>query len=233
MIEHAFSFGSILITDAPFGHVGVGDSSFAERLEIRTGSRPEHIAWMDQVHSPTIQFVEAFSDTEVIIPKTDGMITNQPSVTLITKTADCVPILLWNEPERVIAALHCGWRGFLAGIIESFVTICEQRKFNPEDFSAFLGPHLRKENFEVKEDFLEQLKTEHEQLVIRSNGKSYFDMTRGVREQLTNGGVQSIEDCGIDTYSNEEYFSFRRWSQSPETTRPKSYNTFANCIIMR
>jgi len=232
MIHKNIGIGEIFITDASFGHVGVGQKGFAEHLNQVTGAAPDHIVWMDQIHSPTVEFVDQVNGAGMILQKTDGVMTNQSGALLITKTADCVPILLWNEREKTIAALHCGWRGFLAGIIGSFAKLCQQRGLRPEQFTAFLGPHLRVDNFEVQQDFLDALAAPHRHLLIQREGKSFFDITRGVFELLESTGIHSIEDCGIDTFSSPEYFSYRRWFQVPEGERPKNYNTFASCIIL-
>ena len=233
MIQKTISVGKIFVTDSDFGHVGVGQADFPERFSKQFGFIPSPVVWMDQVHGRSIQWVQGMREHASLFPKTDGLMTQQRDVMLITKTADCVPILLWNDEKKIIAALHCGWRGFLADIIPAFAERCKERGFDPGEFSAFLGPHLRASSFEVKEDFLRLISPKHAHLVIKRDGKSFFDITSGVQEQLGGFGVSSIEDCGIDTFSDEDYFSFRRWTQSADSVRPKTYNTFANCIIIR
>src|SRR5690606_25489714 len=140
MIIKNFSFGNIFITDAAFGHIKIGDPRFEERFLEATSFKPSHIVWMDQVHGSTVQFLQDISDPSVVLAKTDGMLTRQRNVLLVTKTADCVPILLWNEKEKVIGVLHCGWKGFVTGILESFSDLCQKNQLALEDFSAFLGP---------------------------------------------------------------------------------------------
>lgn len=232
MIIKDFSFGKIFITDASFGHVAVGDRSFAERFSQHFGFNPAHIVWMDQVHSPTVQLVSALSSPTMTLPKTDGSLTKDPRVLLITKTADCVPVLLWNEKEKVIGVLHCGWKGFMAGILESFAQVCQDNNLEIEDFSAYLGPHLRSTHFEVQEDFLEHVPEGKKVFLEFRDGKMFYDLTLGVKTILNSLGLMNIEDPNIDTFFSSEYYSYRGWSQLEENQRPEHYNTFANCIIM-
>lgn len=233
MIRKDIGIGQIVITDAAFGHVGVGDETFLKRFESNFSLRPDHVVWMDQVHSPMVQWCHGIMDGMTVFPKTDGLLTDQPGLMLITKTADCVPILLWNERDGMVAALHCGWKGFMSGILEGFAQQCRDKHIPLENFSAFLGPHLRGEHFEVRQDFIDQVPETKKTFLESREGKVFYNLTKGVQTVLHAFGIQHIEDSGIDTYGNAEYFSYRHWSQQPEMSRPKDYNTFASCIIMR
>lgn len=232
MTEKNITIGRISITNRSFGHVGVGSPDFRQRFSEKMGPEPKHLIWMDQVHSPTIRWIDEVKERDLILPKTDGVLTRQTGVMLITKTADCVPILLWNEKEKVIGALHCGWKGFFAGILESFAHTCQEHDLELEDFYAFLGPHLRVQHFEVREDFLQQASPDKKVFVEHHQGKTFYNLTLGVKTFLNSLGLMRIEDHGIDTYSSPDFYSYRRWSQLPEHEKPDHYNTFANCIIM-
>jgi len=232
MTQKDIAIGQIYITNSSFGHVGVGQPDFRQRFSETMGPEPKHLIWMDQVHSPTIQWIDEVAESEMILPKTDGVLTRQKDVLLITKTADCVPVLLWNEKEKVIGALHCGWKGFFAGILESFARLCHERGLEMEDFYAFLGPHLRMKHFEVKEDFIQQAPTAKKVYIEHHQGKSFYNLTLGVKTTLNSLGLMRIEDHGIDTYSSPDFYSYRHWSQLPADDRPEHYNTFANCIIL-
>ncbi|MDF2378927.1 MAG: polyphenol oxidase family protein [Candidatus Gracilibacteria bacterium] len=231
MIHKTFANGKIeiLVTDAEFGHVVPGDKNFHHRLLNRDlASYPT--VWMDQQHTALV----AHADKEGILPATDGVYSRTTDLMLVTKTADCVPILLWNEKSSIIGALHCGWKGFTAGVIDSFKFVgVNYEDCDMSDFSAFLGPHLRAEHFEVQQDFIGQLSEKKQPYLIQRDGKTFFDITRGVTDELNNIGISKIEDCGIDTYRNPEYFSYRTWTQSTENDRKESYSTFANCIVMK
>ncbi len=186
---------------------------------------------MNQVHSTTIQAVSMPMRGSRIFPQTDGLITDQRNILLVTKTADCVPILLWNEKavptgrqEKVIAVLHCGWKGFFRGIIEAFGKKCQTLGYSADHFSAFLGPHLRKESFEVREDFFDHIPEGKKKYLLKLGSKYHYDLTLGVMEILNSFGIQNVEDCGIDTMTSQEYFSYRAMG--------KDCSRFTSCIIM-
>ena len=65
------------------------------------------------------------------------------------------------------------------------------------------------------------------------DGKSFFDMTDGVTTTLHTIGITDVQDCGINTYADEEYFSYRLWSHQEEEKRPENYSTFANVIFLK
>lgn len=224
--------GKLFVTDSSFGHVVVGDPTFRKRFEEGFKSQPNHIVWMEQIHSPTVQFIEKGDEPDLVLSQTDGLMTREPNVMLITKTADCVPVLLWNKKDQVIAALHCGWKGFFAGILESFAELSRKRGFEPKHFSAFLGPHLRVEHFEVQQDFIDQIPEQKKRFLEVHDGKNFYNLTMGVKTVLNSFGISDIEDCGIDTFTSPEHFSYRRWVQLPESERPDHYDTFASGIIM-
>lgn len=86
----------------------------------------------------------------------DALLTSERSVLLTVRTADCLPVLLADTRLRVIAAVHAGWRGALARIIEK--TVSELRRlFNsrPEDLKAALGPGIGPCCYEVGEEVVE------------------------------------------------------------------------------
>lgn len=233
MIQEDIGIGEIVITDTDFGAVSVGDKTFLDRWLMRYDEAPEQLVWMNQVHSATVKRVDDKPAAVRIFDDTDGVWTDQAGIMLITKTADCVPILLWNEDAGVIAALHAGWKGFAKGIIEAF---CEQMRtagFSLEDFSVFLGPHLRVENFQVQQDFIDALPEEKREYLREIDGQQHYDISEGVKETLLKEGIVDCTDCGIDSYTSPDFFSYRQWCHLPEDQRSESYSTFANTIILQ
>gem|GEM_PF-5449822 len=213
-----------MVTDRLFGSVTIGDESFEKRFSPILGIVPKATIWMQQVHSPTIQAVMTPVIGSRIFPQTDGLMTNQKQTLLMTKTADCVPILLWNEKEQIVAALHCGWRGFFKCILESFAKKCRELGYPTDDFSAFLGPHLRKQSFDVGEDFTREIPENKKKYLSQEGSSMHYDLTRGVTDILNSMGIKNIEDSGVDTKTSHDYFSYREMGEG--------YSTFASCIMM-
>ncbi len=97
-------FGTAAWTDAHFGKV-------REWNEFRP-------VILDQVHSDIIHCVDAFPDGRL---EGDALITSTPGLFLVIKSADCLPVLIVDEGRRVVAAVHCGWRGTQKRILEKVV----------------------------------------------------------------------------------------------------------------
>jgi YfiH family protein len=229
MIHKDLGFAEIIITDTDFGPVVPGDHTFDKRLKERA-IKSYPTVWMNQQHTPLLAPV----DTPGTLPATDGCFTRKKNLMLVTKTADCVPIILWNEKAGMVAVLHSGWKGFLAGIIDSLSSLSyDDHPAFGEDFKAFLGPHLRVNNFEVRQDFIDELPEEKLHLLEKHGDKQCFNLTQGVVEELNKMHITDIEDCGINTYTDPKYFSYRQWCQTSEDKRTETYSTFASTIVMK
>ena len=97
-----------------------------------------------QVHGTSI------FNLDLNIETYDGYIEREMSVANAIRTADCIPLILWNERNKLIIGLHCGWRGIASGIIEKALQDDEL-----DITHAYIGPHISKDHFEVKRDFIE------------------------------------------------------------------------------
>ena len=89
----------------------------------------------------------------------DGLITDQPNITLVTKYADCVPLYFVDPVKKAIGLTHSGWRGTVAGI--GRITVEEMKRAfdcKPEDILAVIGPSICKDCFEIGEDVAEEFK---------------------------------------------------------------------------
>ena len=117
-------------------------------------------------------------------------------------TADCLPIVLLSKNQHCV--IHAGWKGLANEILLTSVI----KKMNP--IYAFIGPHIRKSQYEVQADFKKNF-TKHLNAFEVVNQKLYFDMSFVAKEQLKNSYPQIvIEDCELCTLSEEKFHSFRR-----------------------
>lgn len=91
----------------------------------------------------------------------DALLTNQPDILLSVRTADCLPLLVADAQRRVIAAIHAGWRGMLARIVEK--TLGEMRRIygsEPKDLRVAMGPSIRACCYPVGEEVLEAFRSQ-------------------------------------------------------------------------
>lgn len=80
---------------------------------------------------------------------TDGVISFTPGMTIGVVTADCVPILVYADDVRAVAALHAGWKGTLNGIVETYLDMLAEYGADPRRMQVVFGPSISKERYEV------------------------------------------------------------------------------------
>ncbi|HEX3039120.1 MAG TPA: peptidoglycan editing factor PgeF [Caproiciproducens sp.] len=148
----------------------------------------------------------------------DGLITNEPNVTLVTYYADCVPLFFIDPENRAIGLVHAGWRGTVAQIGRETITAM-QREFgsSPHSLFAAVGPSIGPCCFEVDAPVYEEFRrlTElnpREFITDDGNGKYHIDLWEANRRILMNAGIpqNQISVAGLCTQCNSDWlFSHR------------------------
>ncbi len=184
----------------------------------RKGEPEGDISKLRQVHSgKCITVIEPWKFEDR--PEADAMVTDMPELSLGIVTADCAPVLFYGEKstgEPVIGAAHAGWGGALKGVLESTVSVMEQRGAVKGALKATIGPCIRQGSYEVsdefKEPFLEQDLANAELFIpAKREGHLMFNLPGYVMRRLMLAGLAQISETGMDTYFNEmDYFSYRR-----------------------
>lgn len=168
---------------------------------------------LKQIHG--VDVVEASSQ----VWPADSQWTQQTHQALKIVTADCMPIMIVDENSPRIAGLHAGWRGLFSGIVEKTV----RGVFgDSKTLKLFVGPHIRRESFEVGQDALEMMKNrvaeisagEEEVFFPHENPeKKYVDMLNYLRAELQYLGIydqQRIEVVPVNTFTDMQMHSYRR-----------------------
>ncbi len=173
---------------------------------------PTEPVWLNQLHQTRV--VEL--PTEGSMPTADGSWSRQPGVVCAVLTADCLPILITNRSGTAVAALHAGWRGLAAGIIEQGLRCFSEPC---ESLMVWLGPSIGQPSYEVGEEVREkfcQLAEESEEMFLPSPGGRWLASMAGLaRQQLSRLGVTSIYGGEWDTFrEDEQFFSYRRDGES-------------------
>jgi len=101
------------------------------------------------------------NDINTAIQGNDAMITNQKNICLLAMAADCVPILLYDFENKVVAAIHAGWKGTHKRIVQKKKKKMEE-EFNslPINIIAGIGPSIGKCCYEVGYEVYENFKNE-------------------------------------------------------------------------
>lgn len=194
-----------------FGNVRWKARDF-KRIGQWAGFRP---LFLKQVHSDIVHFIAEIPRRRL---RGDALVTRLPGLLLVIKTADCLPVLLLDEGRRVIAAVHCGWKGTRLRVLEKIVRGMQDRySAHPGSILAALGPCIGGGCYEVGEDvrglysgsgFPDSLFHP----IPGRPGKYLFDLAVAARLQLVGLGVQeeNIFKVGICTHCDPAYPSYRR-----------------------
>jgi len=168
--------------------------------------------WLIQTHSDRVVEVNSRSGRKAI--DADGAITTQVQLPCVVLTADCLPLLLCDTDGTVVGAVHCGWRGILAGIIEKAVDAMAAHAKG--DIIAWMGPAIGPQMFEVGGEVRDQFvavdrAASHAFKAIGTPGKfvANIEHLAGLRLQAT--GVTGIYGGGHCTYTEQDrFYSYRR-----------------------
>ncbi|MCI0401847.1 MAG: peptidoglycan editing factor PgeF [Gammaproteobacteria bacterium] len=205
---------------------GVSAPPFAGlNLAEEVGDRPEAVAynrsllkdclrlpsepnWLKQQHGTrVIEIPDAGKNREV-----DGACTEQDGVICAVLTADCLPLLLCDRQGTRVAAVHAGWRGLSAGVIEAALALL-QRPAN--EVLAWLGPAIGPQKYEVgpevRDAFLESTNSASKAFASHSPGHWLADLYGLARGQLRERGITKIYGGNYCTFSDpDNFFSHRR-----------------------
>ena len=155
-------------------------------------------------------------DDAKLIPPGDALVTNVPEIVLGILTADCAPVLFADMHARVVGAAHAGWKGALAGVVESTVSAMEALGAHRVRIAAAIGPAISQANYEVGPEFLARFadadpaNTRFFAAGARA-ANHQFDLEAFVTHRLKAAGVAAVEPLRVCTYAREsDFFSFRR-----------------------
>lgn len=148
----------------------------------------------------------------------DAVVTDQPGVMVTVRTADCVPVLLHDPGRRVVAAIHAGWRGAVAGIVPKTVALLVDRfGATVEGLRMAIGPSAGPCCYEVDEPVLSKLREvlSDWHAVVRpvAANKAHLDLRAFVRRQALADGLSAdriamVNACTI--CQPDLFFSYRR-----------------------
>lgn len=165
---------------------------------------PAEPLWLAQTHS--IRVVDV---TDGLIDA-DASVAFQPNQVCAVLTADCLPILVCNKNGTRVSAIHAGWRGLAAGIIESVI---EKLDCDPTTLLVWLGPAIGPTAFEVQSDVLLAFEGYQSEKTFKPTKEGYWlaDIYQLARERLARLGVTAVYGGGLCTYSDSvRFYSFRR-----------------------
>lgn len=219
-IQHGFTTRQGGVSSGPYTSLNTGKSKGdlnenvmenRRRIALTFQSLPEHLITLNQIHSNKVEIVDE-NWTSTTLREADALVTNVPHKLLGIMTADCVPVLLADPINHVVAAVHAGWHGAVAGIVQNTLATMVGCGANLSNIHAAIGPCIWQQSYEVDQNFYDNL-PEAKDLFIKSPQPDHwlFDLPGFVQRTLEEQKVTHITPSKYDTYRHPEmFFSFRR-----------------------
>jgi polyphenol oxidase len=241
-VAHGFFLRTGGVSEGAFASLncGRGSGDALERVEENRrrvagtlGVPSELLIASHQCHSPDVVVAHApWADRKG--PRADAVVTATPGVAVSVLTADCAPVLLADASAGVIAAVHAGWKGAKAGVVENAVAAMESLGARARNIAAAIGPAISQAAYEVgpefKAAFAEGRAEIDKYFSSFEGGRPHFDLASYVQDRLLELGVATIQSLSVCTYENESIlFSYRRSCHRQET----DYGRQISAIVLR
>jgi polyphenol oxidase len=169
---------------------------------------PDDPIWLKQTHSTIALPATAANRNQ----EADASYTDASDTVCLVLTADCLPVLICNEQGTKVAAIHAGWRGLAAGVIESTIQSMES---DPANLLIWLGPAIGPQKFEVGKDVFDAF-TQNDAaasscFIPGQPDKWMANLYQLATHRLNKLGVTRIYGGKYCTYSQDDlFFSWRR-----------------------
>lgn len=191
---------------------------------------PRLLMPLHQTHETTTVIIdEAFLsknplEQALTLDGVDALSTNLPDVCICVRTADCIPVLLWDDTTHVVSAVHAGWKGTQKRIVETNIDRLQSTYGTQStNLHAIIGPGIGPESFEIGDEVydlfaqagfpMEKIARRYPDFRHPQAEKWHINLWECNRLQLVEKGVnpENIHVSGIDTYTNyDRFFSARR-----------------------
>jgi len=189
-------------------HVGDKSMTVARNRMLLSDLLHTEPVWLKQVHGNVV----ASADEASCLPEADACIARHRDSVCVVLTADCLPILLCDTKGSVVGAVHAGWKGLAAGVIEATV---KEMGVDPQSMMAWLGPAISQSSFEVGDEvrtvFVEADPKAASAFIQGQDGKWMADIYALARLRLNALGITQIYGGEFCTFKDHErFFSHRR-----------------------
>jgi len=171
------------------------------------GLNEKKVSYQKQVHEDKINFVDTYGSCG----ESDALITNSKNLGLAISSADCPAIFIYDPLEKVIAAVHSGWKGTEKKILAKTIKrLSDEFSCSASDLICYIGPSISQKNYEVGKEVA--IKFDDQFILIKEN-KYYLNLARVNFNMLINEGVKE-KNIQVSKLCSFEYadllHSFRR-----------------------
>ena len=221
-IEHAFFNKLSGKSTGIFKSLNCGSGSsdkkknILKNLEVvgnKIKTKHKKIILLNQVHSNKFHYIDMHSKLNKKF-EGDALVTDKRNIPIAVLTADCAPVLIYDDSKQMIAAIHAGWKGSYKNIIKKVVKFMIKKGCSPKNITAAIGPCISSNNYEVREDFIKKfIKKDKKNIIFfkKTKKKNYFSLNKYIHFQLNSLNIKKIDIINKDTFnSKNNFFSARR-----------------------
>lgn len=169
----------------------------------------EQLAWVKQVHGAQVVVVDDAFLANKELQQADALVSDRKNILMAVRTADCLPVFLWDPKHKAMGVVHAGWKSTEKEIVKRTIeTMSARFKTDYADLRVAFGPAIRRCCYQVSDEF----KSFFPQAVNLRDGHLYMDLIKANCDQLASLGIklQQLFDTRICTVCTPGYFSFRR-----------------------
>ena len=185
-----------------------------EIVKNKINKNSKKIFLLNQIHSNKFVYINKNFRFKKKRIKADAIITDQKNIPIAVLTADCAPLLIYDNKKNVVAAIHAGWKGAFKGIIKKVINFMLKIGCKRTSITVAIGPCISQKNYEVKEDFKKKfLKKDKKNKIFFKKIKDsiYFNLPNYIKYQLKFDKIKSVDLLNVDTFDKKNnYFSARR-----------------------
>jgi YfiH family protein len=179
-------------------------------LEKITGIHKKNILTLNQMHGDVILAIDTPPHRELLMAgDADGFITPLNNICLVIRSADCVPVFVFDRKNRILGAVHSGWRGTAVSIARKLIREMKDR-YGSEygELFAFILPSIGPESYMVRSNVADLFPSD----IVRKNGCLFLNLWQNIERSLNEEGMQDdhIFNSRLCTLQNRsEFFSSR------------------------
>ncbi len=204
---------------------GVDNVDYNQRCVASSLGFPRlKLATLEQVHGREVFVVNSSNigvfDSHYNRPRADALVTSLEGVIIGILTADCAPVLFYDKKNQIIACAHAGWRGALNGVLDATISTMMNMGSLVTDICVAIGPCIKIQSYVTGQSMFDEFLSKDlsseiffQPLDSTNEKKWLFDLSGYVKNKLKNLEVSNIDMIDRDTFSDKNFFSFRRNKQ--------------------
>ena len=221
-IEHAFFNKLGGKSTGIFKSLNCGQGSSDKKINIlknletvsnKINAESKKIVLLNQIHSNKFQYISRSSKPNNKF-EGDALVTDKKNLPIAVLTADCAPVLIYDEDKKMIAAIHAGWKGAYKNIVKIVVKFMITKGCSPQNITVAIGPCISGNNYEVKEDLKKKfIKKDKKNIIFfkETKNKYYFNLSKYIHFELKSLKIKKIDIINKDTFNaKNNFFSARR-----------------------